>query len=283
MRFSIKLILFIVIFFTGCTSVQIVEKTQNTGISRYEVTNEKKEELKLEKEEIIEREENETTNFIEVYDPLSPINRRIYTFNYYLDKYFLIPTVKTYDFILPDFMKKSVSNFFSNLGEINNFTNALLQLKIERMVISFLRFGINSTLGIFGLIDVASIINLKKAHEDFGLTLARYGVGAGPYLVVPGLGPMNLRDGVGKVVDTLTLSFINPFNSLVGLDTNHYGVMATKFIDARKQHEDFRYYGTGSPFEYEYVRYLITKYREIQVNSNNKSKDIINDIKSVLE
>lgn len=281
MRFRKSFTLFISIAFIGCSSVKIENSHKNNSIPlEKKVETSKKVEIKNEtKEEIIVK--NNNTNFIEVYDPLIYLNKRVYTFNYYLDKYLLIPAVKIYNFLLPNFIEKGVTNFFSNLREINNFTNALLQLKIKRAVTSVLRFGINSTVGGFGLIDVATMINLNEAYEDFGLTLARYGVKNGPYLVLPGLGPTNLRDTIGMLVDSLTLSFTNPYNSLVGLDINHYGISTAKFIDLRKEYESFRYYGTGSPFEYEYIRYILTKYRDIQAGYNNKSEDLIKKVNNI--
>ena len=108
--------------------------------------------------EVVEKKEINGTKFIEVYDPLEPLNRRIYYFNYYLDKYVLIPAVNTYEFIAPKFVQKGVSNFFSNLQEINTFINSILQFEGRKATITFVRFGINSTIGILGLFDVASAL-----------------------------------------------------------------------------------------------------------------------------
>ncbi|MGL6065846.1 MAG: MlaA family lipoprotein [Cetobacterium sp.] len=210
-------------------------------------------------------EEVNGTKFIEVYDPLEPLNRRVYYFNYYLDKYILMPAVDTYEYITPNLVQKSVSNFFSNLSEINTFLNSLLQFEGRKATITLARFGINSTFGILGMFDVATSLELPKNYEDFGLTLAKYGVGNGPYLVLPGFGPSNLRDTTGKAVGIIAVSEVNPYETPIGLDVTHPGITTLNAIDTRKNNKNFRYYGTGSPFEYEYVRYFYTKYRETLV------------------
>ncbi|MGL5545086.1 MAG: MlaA family lipoprotein [Cetobacterium sp.] len=216
--------------------------------------------------EVTEYKEINGTKFIEIYDPLEPLNRRIYYFNYYLDKYILIPAVNTYEYITPEFVQKGVSNFFGNLQEINTFLNSLLQFEGKKATITLARFGINSTFGVLGLFDVASALELPKTYEDFGLTLAKYGIGNGPYLVLPGFGPSNLRDTTGKAAGILTVAEINPYDNPVGVDVTHPGVSGMSVINTRQENKNFRYYGTGSPFEYEYVRYFYTKYRETLVD-----------------
>ncbi|MGL5354968.1 MAG: MlaA family lipoprotein [Cetobacterium sp.] len=210
-------------------------------------------------------EEVNGTKFIEIYDPLEPLNRRVYYFNYYLDKYILMPAVDTYEYITPNSVQKSVSNFFSNLSEINTFLNSLLQFEGRKATITLARFGINSTFGILGMFDVATSLELPKNYEDFGLTLAKYGIGNGPYLVLPGFGPSNLRDTTGKAVGIIAVSEVNLYETSIGLDVTHPGITTLSSIDTRKNNKNFRYYGTGSPFEYEYVRYFYTKYRETLV------------------
>lgn len=216
--------------------------------------------------EVVREKTVNGTKFIEVYDPLEPLNRRIYYFNYYLDKFILIPAVNTYEFLVPDVAQKGVSNFFSNLQEISTFLNSLLQFKGKKATISLARFAINSTFGILGVFDVASAMELPKTYEDFGLTMAKYGVGDGAYLVLPGFGPSNLRDATGLGLGTLTLAEVNPYNDPVGVNVNNWGVAGLSGINKRKEQKSFRYYGTGSPFEYEYVRFIYTKYRETLVN-----------------
>ena len=218
--------------------------------------------------EVIQKKEVNGTKFIEVYDPLEPLNRRIYYFNYYLDKYVLIPAVNVYEFIAPNMVQKGVSNFFSNLQDISTFINSLLQLEGRKATITLARFGINTTVGVLGLFDVATRMELPKTYEDFGLTFAKYGVGNGPYLVLPGFGPSNLRDTTGKSIGAATIYNIDPYDS-VGVDVNNWGVAAVDAVNIRKETKKFRYYGTGSPFEYEYVRYFYTKYRDTLIGIND--------------
>ena len=135
-------------------------------------------------------------------DPLQGLNRSIYAFNQGADKLILKPVAKGYSKIVPDPAKKSVSHFFSNLGEPINVINNLLQGKVGRAFSSTYRFVVNSTLGVFGLFDVAKSFNVEETPEDFGQTLAAWGVGPGPYLMVPLLGPSNLRDGLGSLIDS---------------------------------------------------------------------------------
>lgn len=135
-------------------------------------------------------------------DPYEGFNRKVYGFNNGVDTYFLKPVTKTYRFITPDFVEKGVSNFFSNLLEIRNILNALLQGKGGKAVDYSGRFVFNSTIGLGGLFDVASPMGIEKTEgEDFGQTLGAWGVSSGPYIVLPFLGPSNVRDGVSLPVD----------------------------------------------------------------------------------
>ena len=135
------------------------------------------------------------------HDPLEGFNRAMYTFNDKLDKYALKPLAKGYRAITPAPVRKSVSNFFSNLREPMVMLNNLLQGKPGQAASDLGRLLINSTAGIAGLFDVSTKIGLPKHNEDFGQTLAVWGVGDGPYLVLPFFGPSNLRDGVSLPVD----------------------------------------------------------------------------------
>ena len=135
------------------------------------------------------------------------------------------------------------------------------QQKIAKAMRSLGRFTINATFGIGGLFDVASNLGMPKPYEDFGLTLVHYGIGKGPYLVLPILGPSSLRDSLGMGVDTLgkgTLYHISDLDKL-----NHLGVSTLYAINERGN-IPFEYYQTGSPFEYEYIRFLYFKYRKLQ-------------------
>jgi len=207
---------------------------------------------------------NPDVNYVvDVYDPWGPMNRGIYNFNTQFDRYVFLPVVRGYEAVLPNFAQQGVSNFFSNLDEILNFTNSVLQLKPEAAFTAFSRFVWNTTVGVFGLWDPASRMDLVKWDEDFGQTLGHWGVGPGPYLVLPFLGPSNLRDTTGLVVDAVTYAAIDPLN----FDTNDDLEIPFWILAAiNDRHEvKFRYYETGSAFEYELVRMLYGKYRDLEI------------------
>ncbi len=200
---------------------------------------------------------------IDVYDPLEGFNRGVYRFNYYFDKFIFLPIVNTYEFILPTFVQKGVSNFVDNVYEFNNFTNNLLQLKFKETGITLARFAINTTVGVAGLWDPATKMNLHRQKEDFGQTLGHYGVGNGPYIVLPILGPSNLRDTTGVVADSVAFGSLGP-PAWVDDDNATMAFNVVTAIDKRHR-IPFRYYGTGSPFEYEMIRMLYTTQRQIVI------------------
>lgn len=167
---------------------------------------------------------------VETGDPLEGFNRAIYTFNDKFDRYLLKPVAKGYRFIVPDIARRGVSNFFSNLGDPANMLNNLLQGKFVDGASDLGRFVINSTIGIGGLFDVAGHIGLEKHDEDFGQTLAVWGVGEGPYLVLPVLGPSNIRDGVGLVPDW----YMNPTEYMEEQSTANK-LLVLKVINRRDQ------------------------------------------------
>lgn len=134
-------------------------------------------------------------------DPWEPYNRRVFAFNEFFDRSLLLPVARGYRTVAPPAVNAGVSNFFSNLGELGNVFNSLLQGKGEGALISTGRFVFNSTFGILGIFDVASHFELPRQNEDFGQTLGYWGVNSGPYLVLPFLGPSTPRDSVGLGVD----------------------------------------------------------------------------------
>ena len=207
---------------------------------------------------------------IQVSDPLEGFNRGVYRFNYYFDKYLFLPVVKGYAWITPDFLEDGITNFFKNLREITNLTNSILQFKGKSIAKTTGRIVINTTIGIGGLFDPATHLGIHRVNEDFGQTLGFYGVGHGPYLVLPILGPSNVRDTTGFVVDSVVYSvMINELIDLADMKTGEedklkWGLTVLSAIDTRHR-TPFRYYGTGSPFEYELVRMLYTKQREFLI------------------
>ncbi|WP_257279979.1 VacJ family lipoprotein [Endozoicomonas sp. ONNA1] len=136
-------------------------------------------------------------------DPWEKANRAIFSFNDTLDTYALKPVAKGYDTVTPKPVQQLVTNFFSNLGEIRNAANALLQFKGSEALSSVGRFGINSTVGMLGLVDVATPLGIEQKYEDFGLTLAHWGTPSGPYVVLPFFGSRTLRSGIGLLPDSM--------------------------------------------------------------------------------
>jgi len=134
-------------------------------------------------------------------DPLERYNRAMFAFNETMDRAILKPVAKGYNWIMPDILSTGVTNFFSNLDDIVVFANSLLQLKIKQAVATSARVVYNTTFGLLGFIDVASHMDLPKNNEDFGQTLAVWGVDSGPYFVLPFLGPSTVRDGLAVPVD----------------------------------------------------------------------------------
>jgi phospholipid-binding lipoprotein MlaA len=201
---------------------------------------------------------------IDVYDPLEGLNRRIYRFNAGFDRRVLVPVVDGYRRVLPLPVRRGVSNFFNNLGELRNGLNGGLQGRPDVLGTAFYRFAVNSTLGLLGTFDLATGLGHPERREDFGQTLGRWGVRPGPYLVLPILGPSSLRDAGGTVTDTAAgnvLPVAGTVNDLVYFDPSVYGA----YVVDRRHQVGFRYYRSGSPFEYDLVRFLYTKKRELDI------------------
>ena len=195
-------------------------------------------------------------------DPWEGFNRRMYYFNAKADTYFLLPIVDAYKKITPDVVETGLSNFFNNLGEISTFINSLLQFKLSVAGETFGRFLVNSTIGLAGIIDVATPVGFVEQDEDFGQTLGHWGVSSGPYLVLPLLGPSSLRDATGLAFDALA---DQQTLDVLGMKSEEELYLSlVNSIDARAR-LPFRYYASGSAFEYEYLKLLYKKYREIQV------------------
>ena len=149
-------------------------------------------------------EDFETSNYEdEIFDPLEPINRAIFSFNNVADRVILEPVAKGYK-KLPSPIQSGISNFINNLKLPLVVVNQLLQGQGKNAVESTGRFVVNSTVGLFGLVDVAEKVGLEQKQEDFGQTLATWGVGDGFYLVLPIFGPSNVRDTAGMVLTYVT-------------------------------------------------------------------------------
>lgn len=180
-------------------------------------------------------------------DPIEPVNRAIFRFNETADRYVTKPVAELYDRVLPSFVRTGVRNFFNNVGDVVVVTNDLLQLKFTNASRDFVRLMANTVFGGLGLVDVAGMRGLTKRHEDFGQTLGYWGIGTGPYIVLPLLGPSTLRDSVGVVVDSRVdpvwqVTEVPVRNSLTGirlLDTRASVLPAEKLLEQQPDRYSF--------------------------------------------
>jgi len=196
-----------------------------------------------------------------VYDPWEGMNKRIYNFNYHFDQNVFLPVVRGYNFILPGFARTGVHNFFNNFRDVRTMVNSILQAAPEKFFQSTGRVLVNSTVGLLGLVDVATKLDFPRPQEDFGQTLGHWGVGQGPYLVIPFMGPSNLRDGIGLIPDYYVQTQVRDEVLSKPLRRTAFLFEA---IDTRAN-VPFRYYETGSAFEYQMVRWLYSTKRQLDV------------------
>lgn len=195
------------------------------------------------------------------YDPWEPVNRFTYRFNARFDEAIFLPVANAYG-RLPSPIRSGVHNFFGNLSEVNSTLNFALQGRFGHSARSLGRFAINSTIGIGGLFDIAKHIWLPPGPTGFGVTLSKWGMHPGPYLVLPFLGPSTLRDGVGLAADFGTL-YAADVGGFYRNSDNAWMFTVANSIDLRA-HTNFRYYSTGSAFEYEMIRFLYVRKRLIE-------------------
>ncbi|MDT8403493.1 VacJ family lipoprotein [Sulfuriflexus sp.] len=161
-------------------------------------------------------------------DPFESFNRAMYSFNTTVDKAILKPAAEGYNAVLPDPVNKGISNFFSNLNDVVIIFNDLLQLKLEQGIHDTARVFFNTTIGLLGFFDVASAMELPKHNEDLGQSLGYWGVNTGPYLVLPLLGPSNIRDTVGLIGD----AYVDPVND-INPDDTRTGLIVLNVVDTR--------------------------------------------------
>jgi len=194
------------------------------------------------------------------YDPWERLNRFTYRFNARFDEAIFLRASNAYRRI-PSPIRSGVHNFFGNLSEVDSVINYTLQWRFKLGAHSLGRFLINSTVGIGGLFDVAAKLKLPGAPTGLSTTLAKWGMHPGPYLVVPLLGPSTLRDGLGFLGDYAT-SYGIDIAGLYRGDVS-WALGPVNAVDQRSN-VNFRYYSTGSPFEYENIRFLYVRKRLIE-------------------
>jgi len=210
-------------------------------------------------------------------DPLEGLNRGIYKFNDVADKAVFKPVATAYKAVAPTPVRKAFNNFFNNLGMITTVVNDVLQLKLAYAFTDAGRFVINSTFGLAGFIDVASMDKIERRKEDFGQTLGYWGVSSGAYLVLPILGPSSLRDASGFIVDTATSDPIT-YTHNIGQVRLHNQLRAAQFIDKRTEllvANDLIDEASLDP--YAFMRDAYLQKRASQVQDGLVPKDFIND------
>lgn len=192
-------------------------------------------------------------------DPWEATNVRIYAFNKAVDGWLLRPVAIVYNNGVPTIIRQGIGNFFSNIDDVNVLANNVLQLKLQDAMSDSGRLLINTTVGIGGVIDVASSVGLAKNEEDFGQTFGRWGIGAGPYVVLPFFGPSSVRDSVGMVLDTA----FNPIQYHNDESTRN-ALNAIKQLDNRASVLSMENLISGD--EYLFVREAYLQQREYLVN-----------------
>ncbi len=207
-----------------------------------------------------------------IHDGLERFNRGMYAFNTQVDKKIVYPASVVYGTIVPKPIRNGIANFYDNFKEIPTFVNSMLQLKPKKAVNALGRFVVNSTIGILGVNDVASKMGMKEDPETMGDTLGHYGIGAGSYLVLPGLGPSTIRDGIGSAVDSAMEGGVRRvaekelFFDTGVFDKKVYGFTrpVVTGLNARSL-IGFKYGDLNSPFEYDLVRAFYSNYRKLQI------------------
>ena len=200
-------------------------------------------------------------------DPWEPWNRNVHAFNEGFDDWILRPVAQGYQWVMPDLADRAVTNFFNNLGEVHNFINSVLQLKGEHAVVAAGRFTYNTVFGLGGLFDVATAFDLPERPEDFGQTLGYWGVGPGPYLVLPFMGPSTPRDLTG----TLTDSFAFPSAWDYVESPEQWYLLGLFVVDTRADLLAAEGFMSGD--SYTFIRNAYLQRREYLINDGKVSSD----------
>lgn len=211
--------------------------------------------------------DNTITNVVVVDDPFERFNRSMFSFNEFLDRILLKPIATIYKSIVPKPIKMGVSNFFDNISMLPTIANDLLQAEFHQGLNDAWRFTVNSTVGIYGLIDVASLMKLKKNKQDFGLTLAKWGYKDSVYIVLPLFGPSTLRDAIGMPIDYSAFSVYPHINP----KRDRYIVYGMSMIDQRVRLLQYQnVYETAALDKYTFVRDAYLQNRTYLTEAQNK-------------
>lgn len=199
-------------------------------------------------------------------DPWESFNRPVFVFNDTLDTYGLKPLAQGYRAITPSIVEDGIHNMFSNVGDVKNLFNNLLQAKFTDAGIDTSRILFNSTFGLLGFFDVATKMDLQRSDEDFGLTLGAWGVDSGPYLVIPLLGPSTVRDAAGKLPDT----FVEPYRYISDVPARN-SIHGLDIVDTRANLLSSEKLITGD--KYVFIRNAYLQSREFKVKDGQVEDD----------
>lgn len=203
-------------------------------------------------------------------DPWEPFNRSVFEFNEGLDAYLLKPVVAGYRFVLPEFVRDGIYNFFSNYNDIYTALFNLLQGKPGYAFNDFMRVVVNTTMGLGGLLDLATPGGLEKHKEDWGQTLGVWGVPSGPYVVLPFFGPSNVRDTVGTVAD-LESDYLFSYVKDIGLRNSITGL---RVVNARNTYYEAGDLLDGAAIDkYSFMRDAYIQRREYQINEGRDDEE----------
>ena len=199
-------------------------------------------------------------------DPWEAVNRPIFRFNDTLDTYALKPLAKGYQAVTPQFLEDGIHNIFRNLGDVTNLVNDLLQLKPHAAGVDTARLIVNTTFGLGGFFDVGTKMGLQRNDEDFGQTLGYWGVGSGPYVMLPLLGPSTLRDAPSKIPDAYTGMY--PYIDDVSVRNS---IRAVDVVDTRA--DLLRSEKLISGDKYNFIRNAYLQNREFKVKDGQVEDD----------
>ncbi len=207
-------------------------------------------------------------------DPLERYNRAIFAFNETMDRAIVKPVAKGYNWIMPDFLNTGVTNFFSNLNDIVVFANSLLQLKFQKAGETSARLVLNTTFGLLGLLDLGPRMDLPKQNEDFGQTLAFWGVDSGPFFMLPFLGPSTVRDGLAVPVDWILFDPVfqdRELNVTLTLLAVRYTDLRADLITATDIIDE------TAPDKYAYIRDAFLQRRQYLIHDGAPPDDVFDE------
>lgn len=203
-------------------------------------------------------------------DPLEPVNRAIFSFNDGFDQVIAEPVAEGYRAAVPSFARTGITNFFANLGDLWIAINDLIQGKPGKALDDWTRVFVNTTVGIFGLYDIASDLGLEKRNEDFGQTLGRWGVGSGPYLVLPFVGPSTVRDALSYALVDVNADLVLQHRKVPARNTLFVARIISQranLLDASKIVEE------AALDKYTFTRDAYLQYRQNLVYDGNPPRD----------